>query len=142
MDRLSIFSVSVSANKYRLGYRHGGITSSICRSLKSDGTQVGSLASNITIKGHLSFYEFHPLTTTGYARKHLKIIHVFSRERWSKDGVNSNAVEGSNGILKKAKRYDSMFKPQDSTFYLIEYASAKNIKYFGVVKKIVFEEEL
>ncbi|MCW7522234.1 hypothetical protein [Leptospira soteropolitanensis] len=174
IDSLAIFSVGVSANKYRSRYRHGGITSSIYRSVKSGGEQVGSLASNITIKGCLSFYESHPLTTSDYAISHLskvlspynvlmadeaysslfgkyrnvrlinhslkakRKIHTFSRERWSKEGVNSNAVEGANGVLKTAMRQYRWFNCKYSQLYLNEFAVAKNLKFFKMEKNIIF----
>lgn len=174
IDTIAIFSVGVSANKYRSRYRHGGITSSIYRSVKSGGEQVGTLASNITIKGSLSFYESHPLTTSDYAISHLskvitpynvlmgdeaysslfgkyrnirlinhslkakRKIHVFSKERWSREGVNSNAVEGANGVLKTAMRQYRWFNCKYSQLYLNEFAVAKNIKFFNVEKNIIF----
>ncbi|MCW7472617.1 hypothetical protein [Leptospira levettii] len=174
IDSLAVFSVGVSANKYRSRYRHGGITSSIYRSVKSGGEQVGSLASNITIKGCLSFYESHPLTTSDYAISHLskvvspynvlmadeaysslfgkyrnvrlinhslkakRKIHTFSRERWSKEGVNSNAVEGANGVLKTAMRQYRWFNCRYSQLYLNEFAVAKNLKFFKMEKNIIF----
>ncbi|WCL51061.1 transposase [Leptospira sp. GIMC2001] len=174
VDTLAIFSVGVRANKFRSRYRHGGITSSIYQSAKVGGAQVGTLASNITIKGSLSFYESHPLTNTDYALSHLekvitpenvlmadeayqglfghyrnirtinhsrranKKIHVFSRERWSKDGVHSNVVEGSNGILKKAMKQYNWFNCKYSQLYLNEYAVGKNIRFFDVEKNVIF----
>jgi hypothetical protein len=174
VDTLAIFSVGVRANKFRSRYRHNGITSSIYQSAKVGGAQVGTLASNITIKGSLSFYESHPITNTDYALSHLekvitpqnvlmadeayqglfghyrnirtinhsrranKKIHVFSRERWSKDGVHSNVVEGSNGILKKAMKQYNWFNCKYSQLYLNEYAVGKNIRFFDVEKNVIF----
>ncbi|WCL50977.1 transposase [Leptospira sp. GIMC2001] len=174
VDTLAIFSVGVRANKFRSRYRHGGITSSIYQSAKVGGAQVGTLASNITIKGSLSFYESHPLTNTDYALSHLekvitpenvlmadeayqglfghyrnirtinhsrranKKIHVFSRERWSKDGVHSNVVEGSNGILKKAMKQYNWFNCKYSQLYLNEFAVGKNIRFFDAEKNVIF----
>lgn len=174
VDTLCLFSVSIRGNKHRSRYRHGGITSSIYKSPKVGGEQVGTLASNITVKGGVSFYESHPLTTTDYAIKHLdkvvnkysvlmadegysglfgkyrnvrlinhslkakRKIHVFSRERWSREGVNSNAVEGANGVLKTAMRQYRWFNCKYSQLYLNEFAVAKNIKFFNVEKNIIF----
>jgi hypothetical protein len=174
IDTCALFSVSVRANKFRSRYRHGGITSSIYRSAKSGGEQVGTLASNITVKGSLSFYESHPLTTTDYAVSHLskvvnpysvlmadeaysslfgkyrnvrlinhslkakRKIHSFSKERWSKEGVNTNSVEGSNGVLKSAMRQYRWFNCKYSQLYLNEFAVAKNIKFFNLEKSIIF----
>ncbi len=63
-------------------------------------------------------------------------IHSFSKERWSKEGVNTNSVEGANGVLKSAMRQYRWFNCKYSQLYLNEFAVAKNIKFFNVEKRL------
>ena len=56
----------------------------------------------------------------------------FSRERWSKNGINTQCVEGHNRNLKH--NFGSAYgyiKPKWSQLYLDEYAFFRNVKYYG-----------
>ena len=56
----------------------------------------------------------------------------FARERWSKNGINTNCVEGHNSLLKRnfVAGYHYI-KPKYSQLYLNEYAFWRNVRYYG-----------
>jgi len=58
--------------------------------------------------------------------------YKFSRERWSRNGVNSQIAEGLNGSLKTGFRSYGYVRPQYSQLYLNEWCFWKNIRYFGM----------
>ncbi len=58
--------------------------------------------------------------------------YKFSRERWSRNGVNSQIAEGLNGSLKTAFRMYAYVRPQYSQLYLNEWCFWKNVRYFGM----------
>ena len=55
----------------------------------------------------------------------------WSRERWSKGGVNIQVAEGLQGAIKTSFRAYRYFKPEYSQLYLNEYSFWRNIKYYG-----------
>jgi hypothetical protein len=58
--------------------------------------------------------------------------YKFSRERWSKNGIHTQCVEGHNRNLKY--NFGSGYgyiKPKWSQMYLDEYAFWRNVKYYG-----------
>ncbi|WP_157210497.1 transposase [Turneriella parva] len=58
--------------------------------------------------------------------------HRFSRERWSRHGINTQCVEGHNRNLKH--NFGSGYgyiKPKWSQLYLDEYAFWRNVRYYG-----------
>jgi len=58
--------------------------------------------------------------------------YKFSRERWSRNGVNSQIAEGLNGSLKTGFRNYGYVRPQYSQLYLNEWCFWKNVRYFGM----------
>jgi transposase-like protein len=56
----------------------------------------------------------------------------YSRQRWSRNSINTQCIEGHNSLLKRhflaAYHYVS---PKYSQLYLDEYAFIRNIKYYG-----------
>ncbi len=56
----------------------------------------------------------------------------FARDRWSKNGINTQVAEGHNSLLKRnfVAGYHYI-KPKYSQLYLNEYAFWRNVKYYG-----------
>ena len=77
-----------------------------------------------------------------HSRKSPDPRHKWSRERWSKDGINSQVAEGNQRTMK----YNMIagygyFKPEYAPLYLNEFSFWKCVKYYGWEKLIRSDEE-
>ncbi|EMS87761.1 hypothetical protein LEP1GSC073_0553 [Leptospira noguchii str. Cascata] len=60
------------------------------------------------------------------------IRYRWARNRFSKNGVNSQAAEGNNRLLKSAFSSYCYIRPENSTRYLNEFSFLKNAHVFGL----------
>ncbi|MDI7166898.1 transposase [Leptospira santarosai] len=60
------------------------------------------------------------------------IRYRWARNRFSKNGVNSQAAEGNNRLLKTAFSSYCYIRPENSTRYLNEFSFLKNAHVFGL----------
>ena len=65
----------------------------------------------------------------------------FARNRWSKNGIHSQAGESIQGSFKTAMRNYRYFKPANSQLYANEWTFMKNIKYFGIDALVEISKE-
>ena len=60
----------------------------------------------------------------------------WARNRWSKNGINSQVAEGSQSSYKCAMKQYRYFRPAYSQLYADEFSFMRNVSYFGIDKII------